>query len=81
MNDAALPLEKWLKYAAATLCTLISILQWQGVNQRDDSGLVATNILVFVAIGSLLWEKRRSLQVHSDWGSSLIGFGLIRFHV
>jgi cyanoexosortase A len=77
MNDTAPPIEKWLKYGAVTLCSLIGILQWQAVSQRDDSSLIATNILVFVSIGSLLWEKRRSLQVNSGWVSSLIGFVLI----
>jgi cyanoexosortase A len=76
-SDTAHPLEKWLNYAAVALCSLISILQWQAVSQRDESGLLATTILVLISIGSLLWDKRRSLRVYSSWVSSLIGFMLI----
>lgn len=77
MNDTASSTEKWLKYGAVALGSLVSILQWQGVYQQDDSRLFATNVLVFVAIGSLLWEKGRSFQVNSGWISSLLGATLI----
>ncbi|MBE9174574.1 cyanoexosortase A [Synechocystis salina LEGE 06155] len=70
-------MEKWLKYGALTLCSLLTILQWQAVAQRDDPALLATNFLIFVAIGSLLWEKRRSLPVQSGWAGSLLGFVLV----
>ena len=84
-HDTAHPLEKWLNYTAVTLCSLISVLQWQAVSQQDESGLLATTILVLISIGSLLWDKRRSLRVYSSltsslassWISSLIGFLLI----
>lgn len=77
MNDAASSTEKWLKYGAVAMGSLVSILQWQGVYQQDDSKLLITNVLVFVAIGSLLWEKGRSFQVNSGWISSLLGATLI----
>lgn len=77
MNGAASPLDNWLKYLAVTLGSLISVLQWQAVSQREDSGFFTTNILIFLAIASLLWEKRQTISFKSTWGSSLLGFTLI----
>ena len=69
--------NQWLKYGLFLLLSLISILQWQAVVQEDHSELFATNLLVFLGISSLLWDKRQTFSFQSTWGSSLLGFTLI----
>lgn len=45
--------------------------------QADNTELFGTSVLLWAAIGTLLWEKRDRLELESDALSSAVGAGLI----
>ncbi|WP_421656930.1 cyanoexosortase A [Leptothermofonsia sp. ETS-13] len=61
--------EFWLLCALAAFAALHLAL----LNRLDDSELFATSLLFWVAVGSLIWEKRYLLNLESGFVSSLIG--------
>ncbi|MCL6433798.1 MAG: cyanoexosortase A [Leptolyngbyaceae cyanobacterium HOT.MB2.61] len=61
--------EFWLLCALTAFAALHLAL----LSRLDDSELFATSLLFWVAVGSLIWEKRYTLNLESGFVSSLIG--------
>ncbi|GFE68551.1 cyanoexosortase A [Chroococcus sp. FPU101] len=63
----------WLLALGVALATLhLTILDRAG-----EPNLMSLSILLWLAIGSLLWDKRHNLHLESDLVSTLVGFSLI----
>lgn len=63
----------WLLALGVALATLhLTILDRSG-----EPNLMSLSILLWLAIGSLLWDKRHNLHLESDPVSTLVGFSLI----
>lgn len=63
----------WLLALGVALATLhLTILDRAG-----EPNLMSLSILLWLAIGSLLWDKRHNLYLESDLVSTLVGFSLI----
>jgi len=61
-------------YAIATCTAAMHIIY---VWQADNTELFGTSVLLWAAIGTLLWERRDRLELESDAVSSAVGAGLI----
>ncbi|PSF37980.1 cyanoexosortase A [Aphanothece hegewaldii CCALA 016] len=63
----------WLLALGVALATLhLTIL-----DRSSEPNLMSLSILLWLAIGSLLWDKRHNLHLESDFVSTLVGFSLI----
>ena len=63
----------WLLGIAAALAALHLTL----LNRIDNSDLFVTSVLFWLVAGTLVWERRRSLILHSGLISSLLGAVLL----
>ncbi|KAB8333246.1 cyanoexosortase A [Scytonema tolypothrichoides VB-61278] len=63
----------WLLAIGASFIAIHLTLTWK----VDNPGLLAISFLFWAAISSLIWEKRRSLNLESDIFSSFFGLSLI----
>lgn len=63
----------WLLALAAAIATLHLVL----LDQDGDQNLLSLSILFWLAIASMLWEKRHQLKLQSGAFSTLIGIVLI----
>lgn len=66
-------LKFWLLAIAAGLMILHLNLTWRS----GDTGLLSTSFLFWVAVSSLLWKKRETLNLESEVFSSFFGISLI----
>jgi cyanoexosortase A len=66
-------LKFWLLSIAAGLMILHLHLTWRS----GDTGLLSTSFLFWVAVSSLLWKKRETLNLESEVFSSFFGISLI----
>ncbi|MBD0361998.1 MAG: cyanoexosortase A [Coleofasciculus sp. C3-bin4] len=66
-------LKFWLLAIAAGLIILHLHLTWRS----GDTGLLSTSFLFWVAVSSLLWKKRETLNLESELFSSFFGISLI----
>lgn len=55
------------------IVTALAALHLALINRIDESELFATSLLFWIAAGSLIWEKRSTLRLESNFISSLIG--------
>lgn len=74
---------EWVKYLQKptywllALGVALSTLHLTILDRSGEHNLMSLSILFWLAIGSLLWDKRYSLKLESDTVSTLVGFSLI----
>lgn len=61
----------------AAIAVCIAAMHIIYIWQADDTELFGTSVLLWAAVGTLLWEKRDRLQLESDALSSTVGAGLL----
>lgn len=59
------------------IAVCIAVMHVAYLWQADDAELFGTSVLLWAALGTLLWERRDRLPLESDAVSSTVGAGLI----
>ncbi|MGF1478920.1 MAG: cyanoexosortase A [Cyanophyceae cyanobacterium] len=67
------------QYWLLAIATALATLQLTAVLQADDAELLSMSALFWLTISSLLWDKRKQLNLNSGRVASLLGAGLIAF--
>jgi cyanoexosortase A len=74
---------EWTKYLQKptywllALAVALALLHLTVLDRSDAPNLMSLSILLWLAIGSLLWDRRYDLKLESDPISTLVGFSLI----